>query len=79
MCLVETWEEASGFYFSTKKFLVNFSELIYSEEVTRYEKYEEDTSYEDMKKCAFFTFVAEDMETRIVITAVKLGVGFVKA
>ena len=27
MCLVETWEEASGFYFSTKKYLVRFSVL----------------------------------------------------
>lgn len=73
MCLVETWEEASGFYFSTKKYLVRFSVLTYLEEATRYEK------YVFLKKCTFFTFVAETIETRIVITAVKLGVGFVKA
>ena len=39
MCLVETWGEASRFYFSTKKYLVRFSVLIYFEEATRYEKY----------------------------------------
>ena len=39
MCLVETWGEASRFYFSTKKYLARFSVLIYFEEATRYEKY----------------------------------------